>query len=196
MEIQCECGQFRAKLQAFPRNTPGRLVCYCADCQMYLRHLGRSDLLDPNGGTEVVPAYPSDVTLLQGTAQLKCTRLTARGTFRFSTSCCNTPVANTRPGEPWIGFFRRVYTAADEHTLDQTLGPIRSRIMGRDAQGTPPAGTPDKLNLRAVLTVLPFMLKGKVLRKSKGSPFFAGDGVTPIATPHVLTDAQRQAARV
>ncbi|QBK06202.1 hypothetical protein DW355_17100 [Hylemonella gracilis] len=163
---------------------------------MYLHHLGRTDLLDVNGGTEVIPAYPSDVKILQGLEHLTCTRLTATGTYRFSTSCCNTPIVNTRPGEPWAGFLRCVYTARDAHSLDQTLGPVRSRIMGRYAQGTPPAGTPDKLNLKALVTVMPFMLKGKILRKSRASPFFADDGITPISSPQVLTDAQRQAARV
>lgn len=194
MEIQCECGKFRARLKAFPNNTPGRLVCYCDDCQLYLHHLKRTDLLDANGGTEVIPAYPSDVEVLHGLEHLKCTRLTANGTFRFSTTCCNSPIANTRPGEPWAGFLRCVYTARDAHVLDQTLGPVRSRIMGRYAKGTPPVGTPDKFNLSALLTVVPFMLKGKLFRKYRPSPFFAEDGVTAIAVPHVLSEAERQAA--
>jgi hypothetical protein len=59
MKIQCECGAFSATLNAFPKATPGRLVCYCDDCQSYLHHLGRADLLDANGGTEVIPAYPA-----------------------------------------------------------------------------------------------------------------------------------------
>lgn len=195
MEIQCECGKFRAELRAFPGNTPGRLVCYCDDCQMYMRHLGRTDLLDANGGTEVIPAYPADVKVLQGLEHLKCTRLTATGTFRFSTSCCNTPIANARPGEPWMGFLHCVYTAGDARTLDQTFGPVRSRIMGRYAKGTPPAGTPNTFDLRAMVTVLPFLLKGKILRKSKASPFFADDGITSIVAPQVLTEIERQAAR-
>lgn len=187
MEIQCQCGSFRARLKAFPGNTPGRLVCYCDDCQGYLRHLQRADLLDANGGTEVIPAYPADVEILRGQENLTCLRLSPNGTFRFYTSCCNTPVVNTRPGEPWAGFLRCVYTAGvDGQKIDEVLGPVRSRIMGRFAQGLPPAGTPRKFNLKAVLTVMPFMLKGKLLGKSKPSPFFAEDGATAIAAPHVL----------
>lgn len=194
MEIRCECGKFRAKLKAFPNNTPGRLVCYCDDCQRYLRHLKRTDLLDANGGTEVIPAYPADAEILQGREHLRCTRLSPNGTFRFSTACCNTPVANTRPGEPWAGFLRCVYTTGeDAHKLDRVLGPVRSRIMGRYAQGIPPVGTPKKFDLRAILTVMPFMLKGKLLGKSSPSPFFAEDGVTAIAVPHVLSEVERQA---
>lgn len=194
MEIQCECGKFRAKLKAFPNNTPGRLVCYCDDCQTYLRYLKRTDLLDANGGTEVIPAYPADAEILHGREHLKCTRLSPNGTFRFSTSCCNTPVANTRPGEPWAGFLRCVYASGGHgNRLDQVLGPVRSRIMGRYAQGIPPVGTPKKFDLRAILTVMPFILKGKLLGKSSPSPFFAEDGVTPIAVPHVLSEVERQA---
>ena len=196
MEIQCECGKFRARLKAFPDNTPGRLVCYCDDCQAYLHYLKRGDLLDANGGTEVIPAYPADVEILCGLEHLKCTRLSPKGTFRFSTSCCNTPIANTQSKMPWAGFLRGVYTAGrDAHQLDQALGPVRSRIMGRYAKGTPPAGTPEKFDLKALLTVMPFMVKGKLLGKSRPSPFFAEDGITPVASPYVLDKAERQALR-
>lgn len=196
MEIQCQCGKFRARLKGFPGRSPGRLVCYCDDCQAYLRHLQRADLLDSNGGTEVIPAYPADVEILQGKEHLKCTRLSPAGTFRFSTTCCNTPVANTRPGQPWAGFLRCVYTAAgDAKGFDQLLGPVRSRIMGQYATGTPPAGTPRKFNLRALLSVMPFMVKGKLLGKARPSPFFAENGTEPIVAPHVLTEAERRALR-
>lgn len=195
MEIQCECGKFRAKLKAFPNNTPGRLVCYCDDCQSYLRYIKREDLLDVNGGTEVVPAYPADVEIINGLEHLKCTRLAPNGLFRFSTTCCNTPVANTRPNTPWIGLLSCVYTARDSNRLDQVLGPVRSRIMGRYAKGTPPAGTPAKFNMKAFVTVLPFILKGKLLKKVKPSPFFAENGVTPIVPPYVLSEAERQAGQ-
>lgn len=193
MEIQCECGKFRAKLKNFPYNTPGRLVCYCDDCQSYLHHLKRDDLLDANGGTEVIPAYPGDVEILSGKEHLKCMRLSPNGTFRFFTSCCNTPIVNTRPKEPWAGFLRCVFAAKDAHQINQMLGPVRSRIMGRYAKGVPPADTPEKFNLKAFLTVMPFMLKGKLLKKSKSSPFFAEDGITPITTPHTPNEAERQA---
>jgi hypothetical protein len=196
MEIQCQCGKFRARLKAFPNGTPGRLVCYCDDCQSYLRYLKRTDLLDAHAGTEVIPAYPADVEIVQGQEQLKCTRLSPAGLYRFSAACCNTPIANLRPGAPWAGFMRCVYTAGgDAQALDRQLGPVRSRIMGQFAKGTPPAGTPSKFDLKALLSVMPFMLKGMLLGKAKPSPFFADDGVTPIVAPRVLTKAERQALR-
>jgi hypothetical protein len=195
MEVQCECGKFQARLKAFPRNTPGRLVCYCDDCQIYLQHIKRSDLLDVNGGTEIIPAYPADVEILSGKKLLICTRLSEKGMFRFSTSCCNTPIANTRPHTPWIGFLNRVYTVRTPDILEQKLGPIRCRVMGRFAKGTPPAGTPKNLNFAAMASVIPFVLKGKLLKKSIPSPFFEQDSSTPISEPHVLSKTELLAAR-
>jgi hypothetical protein len=186
MDIRCTCGKFHATLKAFPRSTPGRLVCYCDDCQAYLKHLQREDLLDANGGTEVIPAYPADVQIVSGAQYLKCTRLSPKGMFRFSTTCCNTPIANVQPKAPWVGLLHCVYPA----DIAQTLGPVRSRIMGRYAKGTPPAGTPNSFDLKALASVLPFMLKGALLRKQRPSPFFAADGVTPIVVPTVLGDVK------
>lgn len=192
MDIQCECGRFRAKLKAFPHNTPGRLVCYCEDCQRYLHILGRSDLLDQNGGTEVIPAYPADIEIISGIDCLKCIRLTPAGIFRFSTHCCNTPIVNTKPCEPWAGFMRCVYMAYDPAQIEQVLGSVRSRIMGRHATGTPPSGTAQTFNLKSFFTVMPFVIKGKVLRKFKPSPFFAEDGVTPITPPQIISEVECQ----
>jgi len=195
MNIQCECGKFEAELNAFPKNTPGRLKCYCDDCQSYLHHIKRADLLDSNGGTEVIPIYPADIRILKGQEQLKCARLSNKGMFRFFTACCNTPIANTRPNTPWVGVHRRVYVVKDPNKLDQTLGPIRSSIMGRFAKGTPPAGTPKTFNLKAFASVMPFILKGKIFKKFTPSPFFIEDGLTAIVDTHVLSLEERQAAR-
>ncbi|HNI72540.1 MAG TPA: DUF6151 family protein, partial [Accumulibacter sp.] len=164
---------------------------YCDDCQAYLHFLKREDLLDINGGTEVIPVYPADVEILSGAEHLKCIRLSPKGTFRFATSCCNTPIVNTRPNEPWAGFLRRVYLANGAEQLDRILGPVRSRIMGKYAHGTPPAGTPARFNLKALASVAPFVLKGKLQRKSIPSAFFGNDGVTPIVSPYVLSKSER-----
>ena len=192
MEIQCECGSFRAVLKAFPQNSPGRLKCYCDDCQSYVHFLKRADILDENGGTEIIPAYPADVQIVTGKEKLKCIRLTDKGMFRFATTCCNTPVGNTAPHRPWLGIFRRVYNV---QKLDQTFGEIKSSIMGKYAKGTPPKGTPQKFDIKGFAAVMPYLLKGKVMGKAKNSPFFEKDGVTPIVKPHVLSADERQAAR-
>ena len=185
MEISCDCRAFRAELTHFPANSPGRLVCYCRDCQHYLDRLDRADLLDPNGGTEVIPVYPGEVRILAGKDQLICNRVTPKGPFRWSTRCCNSPIANTQAKLPWCGIFRSAYLASDPDCLEG-LGPVRARIYGRDAKGEPPAPVSDKIGFREMLAVLPFVMKGKVGRKYRNSPFFQADEVTPIIAPRML----------
>lgn len=195
MQIQCECGAFRAQLLNFPRNTPGRLACYCDDCQTFAHHLNRADLLDGAGGMEVIPVYPAEIQIDAGREVLKCLRLSSGGLYRWYASCCNTPVANVRPGFPWVGLVHRVFTVKDPSYLDRTLGVIKSRIMGRYARGTPPSGTAEKIDFKGFVTVLPFIIKGLLMGKAKRSPFFAEDGQTPIVPPIVLSLTQRNAIR-
>jgi hypothetical protein len=189
--IRCQCGKFKAELTEFPRATPGRLKCYCDDCQQYLVHLERTDLLDAAGGSEVIPTYPANMKVLSGSEHLKCTRLSPKGMFRWSTTCCNSPVANTSARSPWIGVMRNMYTADDAQLPERTLGEVRSSIFGRYATGVVPPGTADKVSFRAIRTVLPFLLKGIITRKSTPSPFFKSDGKTPILEPTVLSSEQR-----
>jgi hypothetical protein len=191
-QIRCTCGSFQARLTAWPQATPGRLKCYCDDCQMYLMHLGRTDLLDAAGGTEVIPTYPVTLELVSGVEHLTCTRLSAQGMFRFSTTCCNSPVANTAPGRPWVGVLRNMYTQDDAQLPERVLGPLRSSIMGKFATGPVPPGTPNTMSFQAARSVMPFMAKGFFGRKITPSPFFGEDGKTPIVQPTVLTVQERE----
>jgi hypothetical protein len=193
MRIQCKCGGFQAELADFPRRTPGRLMCYCDDCQKFLLHIGRADLLDAAGGTEIVPVYPADATIVSGAQHLACTRLSAKGMHRFSTTCCGSPVGNTRPGTAWLGVQSSMFLAKDPQLLDRVLGGVKARIMGKFAKGPVPPGTPDTMNLKAALPVVPFMLKGALGRKGKPSPFLQADGRTPIVAPKVLSEAAQAA---
>jgi hypothetical protein len=192
MKIQCECGKFRAELTKFPEVTPGRLKCYCDDCQAYLHYLKRTDLLDANGGSEIIPIYPSDIKVEQGEEFLKCVRLSPKGMFRFATKCCNTPIANTDAKRPWAGVHRRVFTATDPHRLDQDFKEIRSSILGKFAHGTPPPGTPQTFDFKGFKIVMPFILKGIVLGRARPSPFFNGE--VSVAAPYILSQEERAEA--
>lgn len=193
MQIQCECGQFRAEIKQFPNEMPGRLACYCDDCQIYLMHMKRADLfLDGAGGTEIAPIYPAHLTLVSGAEQLRCLRLSPRGLFRWSASCCNTPIANVQPGFPWIGVFARPFTIKDPRLLEKTFGPIRSGIMGKFARGRRPEGVAETMSFKAVRSVFPFLLKGFLTGKAKKSPFFKDDGKTPLKEPVILAKEERE----
>lgn len=187
MQISCDCGAFKAELQAFPKNTPGRLACYCNDCQAYLNKIERTDVLDEYGGSEIIPVYPGEVKILQGKESLKCYKLTEKGLYRWTAGCCNTPIVNTPPGFPWAGIFHTAYKNSDPSSLD-SLGKIKSRIFGKYAKGQPPFEIADKMGFKALLTVMPFVIKGKILKKAEGSEFFESDGRTPIAVPEILEE--------
>lgn len=194
-EIQCECGKFKAEIKNFPQNTAGRCVCYCDDCQTYLHFLGKANLLDSAGGSEIIPVYPSDFKILQGQEVLSCVRLSSKGLFRWYTSCCKTPIGNVLPKFPWVGTLNRAYSIKEPNYLEKTLGNIKSRIYGKYARGTPPKDTSQTMNFKNVKVVLPFVVKGFLTGKAKNSPFFEKDGVTPITVPKVLTPEERNQIR-
>lgn len=172
MKIQCDCGKFIAKVEKFPKETPGRAVCYCDDCQLFMKSIGRIDLLDANGGTEIVPVYSSNIHILTGKENLECIRLKKGGTYRWKTNCCNTPIGNTAPRNAWFGMIAKVFNQNDSAALKNLLGPVKSRIHGRFAIGTPPKGTSEKIGFKDFLVVFPFILKGKLLKSRKKSEFF------------------------
>ncbi|RFP87627.1 hypothetical protein DZK27_11595 [Rhodobacteraceae bacterium 63075] len=154
-------------------------MCYCDDCQAFAEMIGRADVMDKWGGTEIVPAYPCDITILKGGELLCHSQVPRKRLHRFSTTCCNAPIANAMPGFPWVGLFHSVYSAADPDALGR-FGKLRSRIMGRYAKGAPNFKISDKISMRDMLVVLPFIMKGKIFGKHKGSPFFEAGGATPI----------------
>jgi hypothetical protein len=142
-----------------------------------------------------VPVYPAELKILAGREVLKCLRLSPKGLYRWYAGCCNTPVANTRPGFPWLGIVHRAYSVKDPGYLEKTFGPIKSRIQGRFAKGTPPSGTASNIDLNGFIAVLPFLLKGMLTGKAKRSPFFEKDGATPIVQPLILSLEERNAVR-
>lgn len=193
--IQCKCGKFQAEISNFESSTPGRAVCYCDDCQSFLHHLGQAEFLDANGGSEIVPVYPRAIKVTMGREQLRCTQLSPKGLYRFSTACCKTPVVNFAANMPWVGMWSRVFTMKDTSFLEHTLGPVKSRIMAKFAYGKLPPDASMKLGLKDAAFIVPFILKGFVLGKRLPSPFLEADGKTPIVTPEVISLEARKEIR-
>src|SRR4029077_11390639 len=95
VELVCRCGEVRARVTDASPRTVNRIVCYCDDCQAFAHRIGRADLLDSQGGREIVQLAPATLTFLQGQQRIVGLRLTPKGLFRWYASCCNTPVGNT-----------------------------------------------------------------------------------------------------
>jgi len=60
-ELHCRCGAIQGRVKNASPRTVNRVVCYCDDCQAFLHHLGRADLLDANGGTDIIQVAPASL---------------------------------------------------------------------------------------------------------------------------------------
>jgi hypothetical protein len=144
---------------AAPQNV-NRAICYCDDCQAFLHHLGRTDLLDPHAGTDIIQVAPSALTFPKGGDRIVGLRLSPKGLYRWYASCCKTPMGNTvGPGLPFVGIAAQAFENPDE-----MFGKPTGSILGKFAIGTPPPGSTQldfKLMIRAVGKMLGWKLRGK-----------------------------------
>src|SRR5262245_2632062 len=110
VELRCRCGQVKARVTNASREAVNRVICYCDDCQAYLHHLGRADLLDAHGGTDIVQVAPSSLSFVQGGDLITGTRLGPKGLYRWYASCCKTPFGNTvKPSIPFVGLVAQTF---------------------------------------------------------------------------------------
>ena len=94
MQLRCRCGAIQGTVDS--RHVYGRAVCYCTDCQAFARYLGSQDqVLNRQGGTEIVAILPAAVHFETGLDKLACMSLSDKGLLRWYASCCRTPIGNT-----------------------------------------------------------------------------------------------------
>lgn len=134
LPIRCGCGLVRGVARGVSGKRGNRVVCYCADCQIYAHFLGRAgELLDEHGGSDIFQMVPVDLSIDAGIDQLACVRLTPKGVLRWYSLCCKTPIANSLPtGKvPFAGLLRIAFGREAE----EALGPVRERVFGCFARG-------------------------------------------------------------
>jgi hypothetical protein len=123
--LSCRCGILKGTL-SHPELT-NRVVCYCRDCQAFTHFLNRAnDILDANGGSDVIQTLPAYLTFTQGQQQLACVRLSEKGLVRWYTRCCDTPIGNT-PADFRMSFIGLLHSCLenDGKSLDESFGPVR-----------------------------------------------------------------------
>lgn len=182
--IACPCGIFKATVAQLPEESAGRMVCYCKDCRRFMRQIDKAGELDADGGLEFVSVYPSNITFTAGEDQLSCLRLSEKGLNRWVVRCCGAAVGTSTPKLPFLGLIHTVFRPADR----EAIGPIKHRLFGAEAEGKPPAGTPDKASFGTMASIGLFILKGYINGKGKNNPFFTPDQKTPISEVTVLAD--------
>jgi hypothetical protein len=132
--LQCRCGTVKGYVS--DPQTVNRAVCYCRDCQAFAHFLGRAaDILDAQGGTDVIQTLSARVIFSEGREVLACMRLSRNGLMRWYTTCCNTPIGNTLPN------FRFSFVGLIHSCLESGDVPLEGDSDGAEPSGT---GTPDE----------------------------------------------------
>src|ERR1700733_2028273 len=168
IELRCRCGEVRGMAANLSPRSVNRIVCYCDDCQAFAHQIGRADLLDPQGGSDIVQLAPAAVSFTQGQHRIVGLRLKPGGLYRWYASCCNTPVGNTlTPTIPFVGLLAPAF---DKARWDEAVGAPSGAIFGKFAVGEPPPGSTGRnlpLLLRSIGKLLGWRLRGRA-----GAPTF------------------------
>ncbi len=196
VELQCRCGKIHGWLRDAAPATVNRVVCYCDDCQAFLHHLGRAELLDEHGGSDIVQVAPSMLSFERGIELITAVQLRPKGLYRWYASCCKTPLGNTvSPRLPFIGIATELFQQApNTRPCDEVFGAPRGRIFGKYAIGSPPPGSV-KPNVRLFARALLKMLGWKLHGKTWPHPFFDRASGNPKHPVTVLSTAERDALR-
>jgi hypothetical protein len=199
LPIRCSCGALSGVIRGVTARSVNHGICYCDDCQAFVRFLGRAaEVLDADGGTEIVQLSPAQLAWSHGTEHLACLRLTPKGLLRWYAKCCRIPIGNTLPTPhvPIVGViaFCVDRAACDPRSLVAALGPIRFHVYTRFAT-TRDAG----LRPREILPLSGFArlfgraLLARLRGAHKRSPFFVPGTSDPVAAPYVLSVADLRA---
>jgi hypothetical protein len=123
--LSCACRKLRGTALDVAPGNGCRVVCYCDDCQAFARFLGRSDITDAWGGTDVLQVAPRSLRLDDPSGVLACVRLSPKGMHRWYCAECRTPIGNAMSARvPFVGLIHCFMDhASDERTRDELLGP-------------------------------------------------------------------------
>ena len=194
LPLRCRCGRVRGVATGMAPSAGFRVLCYCTDCQAFAGLLGRLDVLDAGGGTDIFQLPPRRLALTTGRDAVRCVRFGARGVHRWYAGCCRTPIGNTGgPRVPLIGVIHCFMGhGADGRSRDAVLGPPLCRIFARSARGPLPPGPAGPPSLAILGRRAAKMLGWWVRGLARPHPFFDAAGA-PCAVPRILTASERAA---
>jgi Family of unknown function (DUF6151) len=190
--LRCQCGTLKGTVSL--SQGVNRAVCYCRDCQAFAHFLGRaSETLDAQGGTDVIQTLPARLTFTAGREVLACVRLSDKGLVRWYAECCRTPIGNTLI-DYRISFIGLVHTCLQtpEKSLDSSFGPVRMRAFTKSAKGGGVKSTPLAM-VPGILRLIGMVGRARITGAYKHTPLFSPDTGIPIATPKILSAAERAA---
>jgi hypothetical protein len=192
--LECRCRQVRGVVTGAAPDKVNRVVCYCDDCQAFLHHLGRADLLNEHGGTDVVQVAPASLSFLQGRERIAGIRLTPKGLHRFYATCCKTPLGNTMgPVIPFVGVVAQDFESGTQKA-DDVFGPPVGAVFGKYAVGAAPEASP-RIGLRLMARTIPLVVGWRLGGRTWPHPFFDRATRAPLYPLTTLSPEEREALR-
>jgi hypothetical protein len=189
-EFHCRCGAVRGRVKDASADAANHMVCYCDDCQAYLHNIGRTDLLDDHGGTDIVQVAPASMSFDGGVDRIVGLRLTPRGLHRWYASCCNTPLGNTLgPAFPFVGIVAEAFDRADE-----VFGKPLAGAWDKYAIAGLPDGLP-RVGVRSVTRAARLVLGWRMSGRTWPHPYFDRATREPTRPLSVLSREERDALR-
>jgi hypothetical protein len=193
-EFRCLCGEVRGRVKNASPDAANRMVCYCDDCQAYLHHLARADLLDAHGGTDIVQVAPACVSFDRGIDRIVGLRLTPKGLYRWYASCCRTPLGNTLgPGLPFVGIVAQAFDG-EGRRADDLFGKPLAAAWDKYAVGGLPDGSA-RMGVRPFARALQLVLGWKLRGQTWPHPYFDRETRKPTRPVSALPQAEREALR-
>jgi hypothetical protein len=191
--LRCACGKLHGSALGLSPRSGFRVICYCRDCQAFARFLGRSDIVDRWGGTEIFQTAPARVSIASGTETLSCVRLSPKGMHRWYCGDCKTPLGNTLgPKFPFVGVVHSfIDYEARGRTAAELFGSPVAYGFPEAAIGGPPPHTRDNPKLRYLAKISGSLGKWWVTGAGKPSPFFVERTGAPRASVAVLSPDER-----
>jgi hypothetical protein len=180
--IQCKCGAIRGELEG--TGTCNRVICYCTDCRAFARFLGKApDVLDKQGGTEIVQVAQWRLRFLQGEDHLAAIRLSDKGMVRWYASCCGTPIGNTM-ANPKISFIGLIHSCLDQARINEDFGTNLAIVNADTALGSP---KPKQRGLLGVVArFMWIVVTSRISGEYRKSPLFNASGL-PRVDPTILS---------
>ncbi|RXJ74635.1 hypothetical protein CS022_03475 [Veronia nyctiphanis] len=161
LHFSCDCKEVTAIAKTIGRRRFNRVICYCRDCRSFAQHLGRDDILDAAGGTYLTQMPPALFEITKGHENLACLRLRSKGMYRWYTTCCNTPIANSIPGLPFVGVFDH-NIESNLREIENKIGPVLGAVHRRHATGEVSVTLRKKAEATLILGVLFKLLRWKL----------------------------------
>lgn len=185
--LTCRCGKVQGHVLVGAPSA--RVRCYCTDCQAFGRFLGPSaEVLDAQGGTDIVQVCQSRLRFDRGIEQLAAVRLTDKGMIRWYARCCGTPIGNTMQ-DPKMSFVGLIHSCLDASSLDEDFGTSVALLNTNTALGEP---KPRQRGLIGViLKFARLALASRIRGRYKQSPLYSSGG-RPVVPPKILAAAELQ----